>query len=176
MASNTLLAGELARRNREIEPANIEAVADFAHCSLARSGVEGIQNESNNDGSVSGWKMVLYNSQPQSQQGSNCMTSSYSVAVQDLAGMESVSLGHPTEGDHHRLRGPHFSNPASLVTSLGSSREGSPERAGPGLGFEKPPLGSKFMSPPAGPVSSPWFPPTAISMSHLPVFAAWGDA
>ncbi|OWM80625.1 hypothetical protein CDL15_Pgr006655 [Punica granatum] len=177
MASNTLLAGELARRNKEIEPTNIEVVADYGHGSLPRNSMEaGIQPQSNNNGIGSDWKMVLYNSPQQHQQENNCMRSSFSVAMQDLIGMESVNLGHhPTEEDH-KLGGHNFSNPSSLVTSLGSSREGSPERIGQGgLGFGKPPLGSKFMALPSGSVSSPWFPSAGISMSHLPMFAAWGD-
>lgn len=173
MASNTLLAGELARRNKEIEPTNFDAVADYGHGCLPRSSVEGFQTECNNNGNASDWKMVLYNSPQQSQQGNNCTGSPFSVAMQDLVGMESVNLGHPN--DDHKPGGPHFSNPSSLVTSLGSSREGSPERMGPGSGFGKPPLASKFVGPPPGPISSPWVPSAAISMPHYPVFAAWGD-
>ncbi|KAK4742653.1 hypothetical protein SAY87_000654 [Trapa incisa] len=168
MESNTLLAGELARRNKAIEPANTEAaITDFAH--MARGSVEGIYNGNNDNGDSSDWKMALYSSHQQSQHGSNnsMASSPYSaVAMPDLA-------------DDQRLGAApgHFSNPSSLVTSLGSSREGSPERIGPGLGFGKPPLGSKFMSQqPGAMVSSPWFPQTAISMSNLSVFADWGDS
>lgn len=175
MASKTLLAGELARRNKGIEPTNIEAVAGYSHCTLARSSVGGIQTEASNNGTGTDWKMVLYNSQQQNQQGNDSMRSSFSVATPDLVGMEPVNLGHPAEYGH-KLRGPHFSNPSSLITSLGSSREGSPESMGPGLGFGKAPMESKFIGPPSGPVGSPWCPTPAISISPLLVFAAMGDA
>lgn len=152
MASNTLLAGELARRNKEIEPTSIKAVADHVHATtLDRSIVQGIQTETNNH-----WTGT--------------------AGVQDLV-VESVHLGHHPIEDDHKLGGPHFlSNPLSLITSLGSSREGSPERiGGVGSGSGKPSLGSKFVVPPSGPVGAPWFTSPGISMSPLLVFAALGD-
>ncbi|KAK4803127.1 hypothetical protein SAY86_001330 [Trapa natans] len=168
MESNTLLAGELARRNKAIEPAaNAEAgMTDLPH--VARSSIEGIHNGNTDSGSALDWKMVMYRSRQQSQHEiNNCMASSpYSRAIHDLA--DDQRLGAAPS---------HFSNPSSLVTSLGSSREGSPERIGPGLGFGKPPLGSKFLGQPSGPVvSSQWFPQAAVSMSNLSVFASWGDS
>ncbi|KAK4745644.1 hypothetical protein SAY87_011956 [Trapa incisa] len=166
MASNTLIAGELARRNKDIETTNIAAVADLGHYQ---------STEANNNLTNLDWKMDLYNS----QHGNNgTRSSSVPVAMLDLVGMESaVNMSHP-EGDGYRHGGPNFSNPPPMVTSMGGSREGSLEKIGPGLGFGRaqPPMESKLVGPPSGQVGSLWCPTPAISMSPLLVFAAMGDA
>ncbi|GAV67508.1 AP2 domain-containing protein, partial [Cephalotus follicularis] len=184
MASNTLLAGELARRNKEAEPSN-EAIE---YNSLKQTNEENSEPDSNN-GSGSDWKMALYQS-PQQQPNTgvesldqksmisaNYRNTSFSMALQDLVGIDSISSSQSMVGESAKL-GTHFSNPSSLVTSLSSSREASPDKMGSTMLFAKPPLASKFISPNG--VTS-WFPaaaqlrPTGISMAHLPVFAAWND-
>ncbi|XP_031273069.1 AP2-like ethylene-responsive transcription factor ANT [Pistacia vera] len=187
MASNTLLAGEFARRNKETESTN-EAI-EF-NPSTHNSG-EHIQPQ-NENGNGSGWKMALYQTplqQPNTgvgsldhksmDNGNYRNNSSISAALQDLTGFDSVNASQAMVDESAKLGGNHFSNPSSLVTSLSSSREGSPDKAGPTMLFARPPLASKFISPTTG-VNS-WFPsaaqlrPAAISMAHLPVFAAWND-
>ncbi|KAJ6352993.1 hypothetical protein OIU76_002085 [Salix suchowensis] len=165
MASNTLLAGELARRNQE-----------------AVSSTEANHYQSNG---------VLYQS-PQEQPNvcgesldqksmsvGNYRSTSFSVAVQDLMGMDhSVSSSQPVADESTKL-GTRLSNPSSLVTSLSSSREASPDKTGTPMLFAKPPLASKFIGPTTN--VTPWIQaaaqlrPPAISMAHLPVFAAWND-
>lgn len=150
MESSTLLSGEQARRNKEVETGHNGAGKTIFNSNLG------------NNGDESGWKMTLHQNPPP-------MRSSFPTAtLHDMVGMgmgmEPVNLVRPSEEDHlslTKLGGAHFSNPSSLVTSLSSSREASPDRNGSGSG-------SKFAAPP--PVVSSWF-----SMSHLPVFAAWGD-
>ncbi|KAK4770507.1 hypothetical protein SAY87_031039 [Trapa incisa] len=172
MASTTLLTGEQARRNKEIgPPIKFEVAADYGQAFHA---------EYHNSGSAaSDWKMDLYNSHQQNQQGNSGLRSPFAMAVQDVVGMESVNMGHPN--DHHEpTGGPHFSNHSSMVTSLASSREGSPERMepgpGPGPGFRKPPIGSKFIGHPQEPISSAWIPSAMpVSLPNYPVFTAWGD-
>jgi AP2-like factor, ANT lineage len=77
-----------------------------------------------------------------------------------------------------------MSSASSLATSLSNSREASPDRGGGGLSmlFSKPPLSSVQaaaakptpMSPlPLGAWPSP---APAVSIAHLPMFAAWTDA
>uniref|UniRef100_A0A2P2Q0J0 Uncharacterized protein n=1 Tax=Rhizophora mucronata TaxID=61149 RepID=A0A2P2Q0J0_RHIMU len=111
-----------------------------------------------------------------SQEDNQC--SSYSLAIHDVSGVDSVNNGQPLVDDSVKP-GSHFSNPSSLVTSLSSSREASPDKAGTAVLFSKPPLASKYVSPTTG--IAPWFQspaqlrPAAISMAHLPVFAAWND-
>ncbi|XAR62001.1 hypothetical protein NMG60_11016570 [Bertholletia excelsa] len=135
MASNTLLAGELARRNKEIESSNNQ---------------DPIQPEAHKSNS-SEWKMVL--SQAQQHQ-----TNAFPMGLHDLIGIDSVSSGQAIMDEPRRM-GAHFSNPSSLVTSLSSSREASPDKTGL---FTKPSTATTLNS---------WISQSA----HLPVFAAWND-
>jgi AP2-like factor (ANT lineage) len=189
MASNTLLAGELARRNKDTE-SRTEAI-DYPPM---HNGGETNQPE-NTNGNGSDWKMALYQStqqqqQQQQQQSNACVESldhqksvsyrnpSFSMALQDLIGIDSVNSSQGLVDDSSKFGTTHFSNASSLVTSLSSSREASPDKTGSTMLFAKPPSASKFISPATG--VSPWFPspqlrPGAISMAHLPVFAAWTD-
>lgn len=201
MASNTLLAGELARRNKDLEPITDQAVAYSPSQQI--NGHETTnpidQNNVNNNASNGpDWKMALYQSpnlesldhKSISSAANYRNASSFSMALQDLIGIESVNSSTPTQlmvdhdsANNNNKLGTHFSNPSSLVTSLSSSREASPDKSsGPAMVFARPPLASKFISPTVG-VSS-WFPsaaataqlrPATISMGHLPVFAAWND-
>ncbi|KAA8528438.1 hypothetical protein F0562_035793 [Nyssa sinensis] len=188
-ASNTLLAGELAKRNKE-RKTNSEAIIEY---NSSTQNNEQIQQEINNGDGSDNWKMVSYQS-PQQQQNT-CVDSqldhekqmsighyrnpSFSMALQDLIGIDSVNNSHPIVDEVEKL-GTHFSNPSSLVTSLSSSREASPDKTGPSMLFAKSPFTAKFISP-ATAVSS-WIPSAAqlrpaapLSMAHLPVFAAWND-
>lgn len=187
MASNTLLAGELARRNKEIEQSNNEAM-DYNS-----STPNGETNQpDNNNGNGSEWKVALYQSPRQqpnacgveqldqkSMNSGNYRNASFSMALQDLIGIDSVNSSQSLVDESACKLGTHFSNPPSLVTSLTSSREASPDKTGSTMVFARPPLASKFISPSAGVTN--WFPsaaqlrPAAISMAHLPVFAAWND-
>ncbi|XP_058219618.1 AP2-like ethylene-responsive transcription factor ANT [Rhododendron vialii] len=148
MASDTLLAGDLAKRSKDREPRshnNLELV------------------QAANIGSD--WKMVMCESPHQQQQqnarvgiGNYRTPNSYAMALQDLIGIDSVN-----------------DNPSSLVTSLSSSREASPENK------------TKFISPStstSSPTVSSWIPfPSAPliraapinSMAQFPVFAAWNE-
>ncbi|KAK3030229.1 hypothetical protein RJ639_038352 [Escallonia herrerae] len=179
MASNTLLAGELARRNKERVP-----TPGVIECNPPeQNSEERAQSENNSD-----WKMVLAHQSPQQQQQSTCIeslherimsanahyrNSSFSVALQDLIGIESVNTGH-LMGDESAKLEAHFSNPSSLVTSLSSSsREASPDKTGASM-F----LATKFINSPTGVnswMASAHLRPAPISMSHLPVFAAWNE-
>ncbi|KAL5558710.1 hypothetical protein UlMin_034921 [Ulmus minor] len=196
-ASNTLLAGELARRNKEVEPNNTKAIEYTPPPQI--NGEINQHHESNNAGNISDWKMVLHHSpQQQQQQPNHCVESldqksitssgsyrnhaaNYSAAFQDLIGIDSVNCSQQQLVDEAaKLGSTHFSNPSSLVTSLSSSREASPDKTGSNMLFARPQMDSKFASSTSA--LSSWFPtqlrPTAtaaISMSHLPVFAAWND-
>lgn len=210
MASNTLLAGELARRNKEIEPNSVDQHHHHHQLAIDYNPPSQINGETNdnpvdsngfgNGGAGPDWKMALYQSQNHHpcmdsldqksiSSGSYRNTSSFSMSLQDLIGIDSVSSGGGHEQplveqqESAKLAGTtsttHFSNPSSLVTSLSSSREGSPDKTGPAnsMLFARPPMASKFISPTSG--VGTWFPsqlrPAAISMGQLPVFAAWND-
>ncbi|CAN6721799.1 unnamed protein product [Malus baccata var. baccata] len=189
MSSNTLLAGEFARRAKVIEP-NIAAPA-IEYNPPTQNNAEVNQPEINNGNSLD-WKMALYQSAAQ-QQADSCVQTldqksvgsvsyrnlSFSMALEDYIGVESAHSSQTMMDETARV-GPHFSNPSSLVTSLGSSREASPDKSGSNMMFAKPPLASKFVSPTSAAAVSSWFPsaqlrPAAISMSQLPLFAAWNE-
>ncbi|KAJ7958293.1 AP2-like ethylene-responsive transcription factor ANT [Quillaja saponaria] len=185
MASNSLLARELARRNKDTE-SRPEAI-DYNTKTLENG--EAIQPGNNNENG-SEWKMVLYPSKQQQnpnscdQKSMNCgnyKNPNFSIALQDLIGIDSVSSSQHMVDDSAKVV-TRFSDPSSLVTSLSSSREASPDKTGPTLLFPKPPMASRIASSVAAGVTSSWFPsaaaqlrPTAISMAHLPMFAAWSD-
>ncbi|KAK6939752.1 AP2/ERF domain [Dillenia turbinata] len=185
-ASNTLLAGELAKRTKDVEPPT--GAIEYKQSSIQNNG-ETIHSEANH-GNVTDWKMVLYQTAQQQRQPNACVESleqksvsmpnyrapTFSMALQDLIGFD-VNSSQQVVDEAAKL-GTHFSNPSSLVTSLSSSREASPDKNGPPTLFAKPPMASKFVSPTT--TLDSWIPstqlrPTAISMSHLPVFAAWND-
>ncbi|KAL3603730.1 hypothetical protein D5086_004589 [Populus alba] len=168
MASNTLLAGELARRNRDTE-SSIEAI-DY-NSSTHGNGVlyQSSQEQPNACGESLDQK---------SMSSGNYRSSSFSVALQDLIGIDHSANSSQLVVDESAKRGTLLSNPSSLVTSLSSSREPSPDKTATTMLFAKPPLASKFVSPTTS--VTPWFQaaqlrPAAIPMSHLPVFAAWND-
>lgn len=201
MASNTLLAGELARRNKNSEPRTeaieYNVVSSQQVISNREEVHEAVNNNNNNEnGSSSDWKMGLYHHQQQQQQSNNCdqktmkcgnynrggggAAAAFSVSLQDLIGIESVVGSSQGMMNESTKIGTHFSNPSSLVTSLSSSREGSPDKMGPTLLFPKPPMGSKIVTSPTvanGVTVGSWFPSQMrpVSMSHLPFFAAWSD-
>ncbi|KAL6995306.1 hypothetical protein U1Q18_005443 [Sarracenia purpurea var. burkii] len=146
MASNTLLAGDLAKRNKQGDP-KAEAIIEYnPPSSSTRSSEDGLVQPQTNNRNGSDWGMVLCQS-PQEQQIiarvesldekllciGNYRNSSFSMGLQDLVGIDSVSSTQAIAD------GIQFSNQSSLVTA--------PLRA-------------------AAP----------ISMAHFPVFAAWNDA
>ncbi|KAM3305086.1 AP2-like ethylene-responsive transcription factor ANT [Capsicum chacoense] len=175
MASNNLPAGELARRTKEREPR--ESI-EYNNISVQKN-EECVQNN-NNNGNITDWKMVLYQASNPSIGSNNYRNPSFSVALQDLIGIDSInnSTSHATILDHeqNRIGANHFSNASSLVTSLGSSREASPDKTAASLVFAKP---TKFVVPSTNVnacIPSAQLRPIPVSMAHLPVFAALNDA
>ncbi|KAJ8453347.1 hypothetical protein Cgig2_008231 [Carnegiea gigantea] len=153
MASNTLLAGEHAKRNK-VESTE---VVEQSLSTTTRNAPE--------------WKLV-------SHQPSTCIESLdpklvtiassgnplFSLGLRDLVALEMTSPTQPTGEDSTKLDSAHFSNSSSLVTSLNSSREGSPDKSSPSLQ-----LASRLVGP-----ACDWIAP--VPVAQLPVFAAWGDA
>lgn len=176
MASNTLPAGELARRTKEIEP--LESI-EYNNIGGGGQKIEECVQNDNNNGNIPDWKMVLYQTSNPSFRNPT-----FSMALQGLIGVDSMnnSSNHATILDHEQNKiGNHFSNPSSLVTSLGSSREASPDKsatATASLVFAKP---TKFVVPSVASSVNACIPsaqlrPMPVSMAHLPVFAALNDA
>ncbi|OEL16589.1 AP2-like ethylene-responsive transcription factor ANT, partial [Dichanthelium oligosanthes] len=200
MASNTLLPGELARRKKDDEV--VQAVADGGGGVTAAALVQQAANA--NAAAAETWKVAAA-----------ALAAAPRVAVEHghggahhhhhhhhdvMSGAEAFSVLHDlvvtaADGGHHGAAGggasQHMpmSSASSLVTSLGNSREGSPDRGG-GLSmlFSKPPPSApaqqqatnKPMSPlmPLGSWASPASAraAAAVSIAHMPVFAAWTDA
>lgn len=169
MASNTLLAGDLARRTKEAGSPGSEAAN---HNSATNSVNDEITMSKDNE-SESDWKMALYHSSQLLDQKPLSMdtykTESFSVAP--------LSMIHQEVEDSAKM-GTHLSNASSLVTSLSSSREGSPDKSSHPTLFGMPPSVSKFFTSPTNAVNS-WIPTNQqrpeISMPHMPIFAAWTD-
>ncbi|OMP01752.1 hypothetical protein COLO4_11619 [Corchorus olitorius] len=187
MASNTLLAGELARRNKDIGPGN-EAIISHNLLSESSNGAETNITPKNNIENQPDWKMVLYQSSQQlDQQKQPSMIENYKAQTFSLApennavGIDTMNSGQRDLDDSSSKMGTHhFSNASSLVTSLSSSREESPDRSSLPIPFAMPPPGSKLFTTSANSAVNSWIPSAqlrpALSMPHMPVFAAWTDA
>ncbi|KAL8490208.1 hypothetical protein ACS0TY_025450 [Phlomoides rotata] len=165
MASSTLPTGEIARRVKDVKP-SVGAI------------VETTTNRVTNAENACDWKMVQENGTL--NQGNYQHTPPFAVALHDLIGLES---SHQTVvDDSTTAMAPHFSNASSLVTSLSSSREGSPEKYGAPINiFAKPNTtsGAKFIEPLSNMgswISTSAMRPVQLATAHLPVFAAWNDA
>nr|GME01147.1 AP2-like ethylene-responsive transcription factor ANT [Ipomoea batatas] len=165
IASNTLPTGEVARRNKEIREPPVEAAAIEYNNIAPPEGGECVQ-DGRATANASDWNMMLYSS-PQQQNNVSLEALQEKamsiVALHDVFGNET-SQGVLQQQDESNKMDSHISNPSSLVTSLGSSREGSPDKTGASMVFTAK---TKFLIP-AGNVG-------AASMPHLPVYAAWND-
>ncbi|KAF9601485.1 hypothetical protein IFM89_020252 [Coptis chinensis] len=176
IGSNTLLAGEHAKRNKEIE---------YVAQAVDQPSAQDCPREvgSPEDDNHSEWKMVLSQSSPQQPiarsdpqaQGSGSYMNTPFPSGIPYSWIDGV---HPTQegiDDAGKLT-PHLSNTSSVVTSLSNSREGTPDKNGSSMLFAKPPSTSKFMSsiPSTSLIPSPQL-KSPITMTHFPVFAAWTD-
>ncbi|KAL8266188.1 hypothetical protein R6Q59_003532 [Mikania micrantha] len=150
IACNTLLAGELARRTKEADTTN-ELLLDQPPAQIGDPEPKTMLTEHNTNRNMLDWKMTLYD--------------------QDGTG---PGLDVDDQTSKHAT---HLSNASSLVTSLSSSREDSPERNKMiPMVLETPPSSaSKFLGNSSG---NAWIPAAAAAQirTHIPVFAAWTDA
>ncbi|XP_062005095.1 AP2-like ethylene-responsive transcription factor AIL1 [Rosa rugosa] len=159
MASNTLLAGDNAKRNKALPRPSDEATNQISN------GEQSITVAVKDTNEVEEWKMM------QLFQSSQQVVDHQNVIQADHRAEESATMGTTT----------HLSNTSSLVTSLSSSREGSPDKSSQPSFFGMPPTASKFFSSSStnNTVSS-WIPAVqsrpGLSLPHMPIFAAWTDA
>lgn len=161
MGSNALLAGEQARRNKIELIEALEEAPNLITGTIANNAtIANTDNSDNANATPVEWKMVCIDDTP-----------SFTLGLQDLVGLEMAS---PSPSPTQKLgSAAHFSSASSLVTSLNSSREGSPDEN----------MSSSTLS---NSMSLPWFAPAAqlrpvaaaaaIPVAHFPVFAAWNDA
>ncbi|CAI9115981.1 OLC1v1017015C1 [Oldenlandia corymbosa var. corymbosa] len=206
MASNTLPTGEHARRNKDREPQSNEVLLEYPNAAAANNQridhqecvvQQQANHQNNNNVNFSDWKMAIYHhhqqqsaSHQQEEQQNLASLESFNQKMlnnvghyrnwpYDIVGVETSANSSPNVDETVAKLGAHLSNSSSLVTSLNSSREASPDKSGgASLLFAKPnhPNTTKYISPTSNVVS--WIPsaelkPTPISMAHLPVFAAW---
>lgn len=172
MASNTLLAGELARRNKDREPSN-DAITTYVSPIKGNNNEEHILLEQNASGLD--WKVML-DQFPQQQQkqnatGQHYKNSSFSMALQNLIGSELTNSSQLIVDESTKMNNHLLSDPSSLVTSLDSSREGSPDKSGTAavIPFATPSIYSSW-------ITSSQSRPAQISTAQLPVFAAWNGS
>ena len=160
MASSTLLASELARRTKELPAPPPQ------------------EKNTEDEPEKPDWKIVLYHSSQQQPQHQMDQASMGIGSVQQHEGMLGLSMSQ------QEMREAHLSNASSLITSLSSSREDSPEKntdSSLPLAFTVPPSASKLFASPTSNINSPWISDPveirtpSISLSQMPVFAAWAD-
>lgn len=157
MESNGLLSGEMARRTKDVvNPCN----------EIAFHSVEPVASKEIN-GDASDWtRMALY------QQSS-------SSSSHEKAGVGDFKFSKSGPGIEVLNSEKMVSNASSLVTSLSSSTEGSPDKnvVVPMQFGLPPPLGSSFFpGPTTTSNAAPWIPSTAQMRPQVPLFSAWTDA
>ncbi|XP_039000773.1 AP2-like ethylene-responsive transcription factor ANT [Hibiscus syriacus] len=170
MASNTLLAGELARRNKDIGPGN-----ETVNHNLLTDGTIGETNNISpkNNGGQPNCKMVQQLEMKQPNIIDNYKAQAFSLAPETMIGVDTISSSHREVDDSSKM-GTHLSNASSLVTSLSSSIEGSPDRSSLPMAFPMPP--PALFASSANTVNS-WIPSAQLRPAiSMPVFAAWTDA
>ncbi|KAL5713196.1 hypothetical protein ACHQM5_015298 [Ranunculus cassubicifolius] len=183
IGSNTLLAGELAKRNKEIECNTKPVNPPQEKVCVRESALALPAPEMRKEDSHSDWKMVLSQFPSQEQITTSneqpetgiYMNTQYSSSLHSswFDAMNSVQQGI----DDSSKMATHLSNNSSVVTSVNNSREGSPDKNNPSMLFAKSPPTPKFSSPmaPNAFIQSPQL-KAPITMIHMPVFAAWTDA
>ena len=176
MASNTLLAGELAKRTKGTAGCDIEAANQNSGSSSIIG--ETIIPRKSNEGE-SDWKMALYHSSTQQLDQKPLNMDTYKDYKDESFSVAPENIIQQDIEDSAKM-GTHLSNASSLVTSLSSSREGSPDKSSLPALYGVPPSVSKFFTNPTNAVNS-WIPsPTQqrpeLSMPHMPIFAAWTDS
>ncbi|XP_019182889.1 PREDICTED: AP2-like ethylene-responsive transcription factor ANT isoform X2 [Ipomoea nil] len=151
MASTNLLAGEQARRNKDAgpPPSNIEVVTKNPNQNGGGDhGSVHQEDNANAGGAAPDWRIALYQSTAE--------------AAPPQSSSACFGLG---ESAARTLMSAHLSNASSLVTSVESSRECSPDKMNTvGMGSAAATSSS----------TSSWI-SSAQLRPHVPVFAAWTD-
>lgn len=164
MASSNLLSSELARRNRETDSGIINDRPIIPIGTSYIGNQDAISMRKSFEGQPSSeWKLgtnILNNrSQWMAEVDQNPARSIETYRTQAF----SMPLNHMIhQVDESTNMGTHVSNPSSLVTSLSSSREVSPDKTSLPILTETPSLVTSLRPP--------------LSLPHVPVFAAWTDA
>lgn len=174
MASSTLLAGELARRNSNLESSNDISMEKPSNLNCNEE-VHNTSKESNDN--VLDWNVALHQF-PLQKPGDleDFKTSSFPMSVNDLMGIEALGTAAHQEVAGSGKVMTHLSEPSSLVTSLSCSREGSPDKSNSlPMHFTIPPAASKLFASPSPHAANSWISSTQLR-PHVSVFSSWTDA
>ncbi|XP_073294017.1 AP2-like ethylene-responsive transcription factor ANT isoform X3 [Primulina huaijiensis] len=151
MGSNSLLSGEMARRNKLVDSGNESSLnIPLNPNNIMDSNVSKESSSSN----LSDWRMTLYPSPNPKPVGDFKVSNVSAPFVEEPGKMVNT-----------------FSSNSSLVTSLSSSRDGSPDK------INSPPM--HLLVPPGQTASSnmnSWIQSAAQMRPQVPLFAAWTDA
>ncbi|XP_027347330.1 AP2-like ethylene-responsive transcription factor ANT [Abrus precatorius] len=175
MASSNLLSSELARRNKETDG----GTQYIDHQPSAYDDTqEAILMQKSSESQSDQWKMVLYQS-PQQLDLQNPPRIETQRGNQSFSVVGLDNIFHQEVEESSKMR-THVSNPSSLATSLSSSREGSPDRTSLPMLSGMPSTASKLLATNPNSNMNSWDPSPhlrpALSLPHMPVFAAWTDA
>ncbi|XP_075482806.1 AP2-like ethylene-responsive transcription factor ANT [Primulina tabacum] len=158
MESNALLSGEMARRNKLADSINDSSLNIPSNLNNIMDSNVSKESSSSN---VYDWRMTLY-------------PSSNPKPIEDF----KVSNFSAPFGDESGKTANNFSRNSSLVTSLSSSRDGSPDKNNSlPMHFPVPPPVATF-SPAQSAISnsSSWNQSAAQMRPQVPLFTAWTDA
>ncbi|KAL7154908.1 hypothetical protein ABFS83_03G035700 [Erythranthe nasuta] len=142
MSSNTLPTADVARRIKEADPTTVHQVHE--------------NNDVGSGSSSCDWKMVPHGIIENYHQNINHNNNNnpFSGGLHDLM----IGMGSSQTKNNAMGPAPNLSNASSLVTSLSSSREGSPDKYTSWISSDK------------------LKPVLLTNKAHLPVFANWNDA
>ena len=182
MESSSLLPGDEARKVKAVD-------APPMHSSSSRE-LNPAEGSSMEDTGV--WRMVLHGTPQQAAPCAAEVTDLRRGVMGDdprsslhggIAGFDVESSGHDVDvSGKISGGGVNCSNSSSLVTSVGNSREGSPERVSLAMLYARHPSAVNLAA-----TMSPWMAMPAPAVTHalrvpsssippMPVFAAWTDA
>lgn len=179
LASSTLLAVQVAKRNNGIEPLSVTA--------LAQSGTQELNLTAENNTSSLDWKVTLSQSPNQTPMASEeenhkLITIGAEYPTEPfvnhfhrlVGGLDSSIQSTGDSGNSENLGTVIGMHPLSLITGLSNSPEGSLDRADISMLFSDTP--PKFSPTPV----NTWMPSAQVRpglpFDHLPTFAAWTDA
>ncbi|XP_027362085.1 AP2-like ethylene-responsive transcription factor ANT [Abrus precatorius] len=147
MASSNLLSSEQAKRNKEMNGGTRDEAKDKKKASACKDTQEAIPMQN----------------PPRIE---SCRTQSFSMALNNIFHQEVEESSN---------MGTQLSNPSSLVTSLSSSREESPDKTSLPMLFGMPATMSKLLTNVDSWDASSHLRP-ALSLPQMPVFTTWTDA
>lgn len=184
MASNNLLAGEQARRKKDAgAPNNIEVVVNKNPPNQNQNGGDqvSVQEEAASVNAAPDWRIALYQSTAEEAPPPQSSSSCFGLGGIDMTTTARTRQQQEMEESAARMLSAHLSNASSLVTSVESSRECSPDKMNTiGIGSQCDGAAAAAAPKMVATVTtnssstSSWI-STAQLRPHVPVFAAWTD-